>query len=69
MSTKIGPCYGCETREIGCHANCDAYNEWASETREKNRRIKEEKEMDIALKERRIYAAIRRVRKRSKDSR
>lgn len=34
------PCKNCELREVGCHAKCKAYIEWAKEheaLREKNR--------------------------------
>ena len=30
MNIKKSPCYNCEFRTIGCHANCDKYNDWRS---------------------------------------
>lgn len=28
------PCYGCERREVGCHATCQGYKEFQAENEE-----------------------------------
>lgn len=28
------PCYGCEKREVGCHATCQGYKEFQAENEE-----------------------------------
>lgn len=33
------PCYGCETRVIGCHSNCQSYIDYSKE-REELRQIR-----------------------------
>lgn len=41
---KTDPCYECEKRYVGCHADCDDYKEWkarqqtATEAKHKDRR-------------------------------
>lgn len=28
---RDGPCYGCQDRHAGCHAECDKYKDWRRE--------------------------------------
>ena len=32
-TTGKSPCYKCENRVIGCHAECEVYNAWKSKTK------------------------------------
>lgn len=36
--TTDSPCYGCEDRHVGCHAECEKYQAWA----ERQERLREE---------------------------
>lgn len=36
------PCYQCLDREIGCHSNCEKYNDWRNELRDKKHKIGEQ---------------------------
>ena len=37
------PCYGCQDRKAGCHAECGRYLEWHEKQRERTAVIKREK--------------------------
>ena len=44
MKKAISPCYKCEERHVGCHGQCEKYQEYAgigAENREERSRAKE----------------------------
>lgn len=45
MRTK-SPCLGCESRELGCHAYCEDYQDFKSENETVNNQIRKKKEQE-----------------------
>lgn len=41
----IAPCQACKDRAVGCHSNCDRYNEWLREERQKNEEYRKQKSL------------------------
>lgn len=37
------PCFGCEERHVGCHAECCRYLEWRKQKDEQNEAVRAEK--------------------------
>lgn len=40
------PCYKCESRTIGCHSNCEKYQEWRKFMDEANERRKTQEQLE-----------------------
>lgn len=45
MSVRNAPCRGCPYREVGCHARCEVYREWAARRKQAFVKIKAELEV------------------------
>jgi len=61
----ICPCAVCETRFVGCHAECDEYKAWHEQRIKEHRERKEAKQIQHQVFEYN-QAAFRRIQKRSK---
>ena len=51
------PCLNCEKRELGCHSNCEKYNEFKQEREKENATERERKE--------KAFVPYKKIRKRS----
>lgn len=48
-SFKKAPCMGCELRCIGCHSNCEQYNQWSSMRNKRSNDIYNEKKKNSII--------------------
>ena len=57
---KKTPCYGCENRKVGCHAECEAYAEAKKQLKEAKDDVKRQYDIPINKKPRRSKNLMRR---------
>lgn len=57
---KKTPCYGCENRTVGCHAECELYAEAARRMREAKDEVRKQYDIPINRKPRRDKHLMRR---------
>lgn len=43
------PCKDCKNRELGCHSKCIKYKTWDKDNKEFNKKVNQEKSIDITL--------------------
>lgn len=64
----ISPCRDCNDRTVGCHSNCDRYNEWLREERQKNEEYRKQKSLSREIDSYTIHHAevVRKEQKQNK---
>lgn len=61
------PCVDCQTRYVGCHANCDRYKAWKAEQMTDAERVRKDKRRNSMLNAYTVTEMARNTRKKRKE--
>lgn len=64
MNTKDSSCYGCKSRTVGCHINCESYNAFRKEKeKEYAKELPNNRDISKTRRNDRVYGVGSRIRR------